>query len=103
MVNYSGLSRFELIKIRDYYMTIRHLVLSLLTVSVLSCAHGENVEIDFHYEGNNRADFSKLKGSLQIAEFFDERQVEDPKLIKLRFNKVSKLAQRCLLMLTLIL
>jgi hypothetical protein len=81
MVNYSGLSRFELIKIRDYYMTIRHLVLSLLTVSVLSCAHGENVEIDFHYEGNNRADFSKLKGSLQIAEFFDERQVEDPKLI----------------------
>jgi hypothetical protein len=62
-------------------MTITHLVLSLLTVSVLSCAHGENVEIDFNYEGNNRGDFSKLKGSLQISEFFDERQVEDAKLI----------------------
>lgn len=62
-------------------MTIRHLMLSLLSVSVLSCAYGENVEIDFNYEGNNRTTFSKLKGSLQIAEFTDEREIDDPKLI----------------------
>lgn len=62
-------------------MSIRHLLLSLFSVSVLSCAYGENVEIDFNYEGKSRADFSKLKGSLRVAEFIDERQLDDPKLI----------------------
>lgn len=62
-------------------MTIRHLLLSLLSISFLSCAYGENVEIDFNYESNNRTVFSKLKGSLQIAGFSDERSIDDPKLI----------------------
>lgn len=62
-------------------MTIRNLVLSLLSLSLLSCAHAEKVEIDFNYEGNGRSTFSSLKGSLQIGAFSDERQIEDNSLI----------------------
>lgn len=62
-------------------MPIRHLLLSLLTLSLLSCAYAENVVIDFNYDGNGRSEFSKLKGSLHIAEFTDERQIDDPRLI----------------------
>lgn len=62
-------------------MTIRNLVFSLLSLSLLSCAHAEKVEIDYNYEGNGRSTFSNLKGTLQIGAFSDERQIEDYSMI----------------------
>lgn len=47
----------------------------------MSCAQAEDVVIDFNYDGNHRVDFSSLKGSLQLAKFTDERDVENPNLI----------------------
>lgn len=41
----------------------------------------ETVEIDFTYTDNHRVDFSKLKGSLQIGQFTDERSGVAPTLI----------------------
>ncbi len=41
----------------------------LATTSVLA----ETVHIDFNYTDNHRVDFSKLKGSLQVGQFTDER------------------------------
>jgi len=62
-------------------MTIRHFLISFVSLMILSCAHAEKVVIDFTYEGNHRVDFSNLKGSLKVAEFADERNIDDATLI----------------------
>lgn len=62
-------------------MTVRNLALSLISLTLFSCANAEQVEINFNYNGNERSTFSNLKGSLSIDAFSDERQVEDQTLI----------------------
>lgn len=62
-------------------MTNRHFLISFISLMIVSCAHAEKVVIDFNYEGDHRVDFSALKGSLKIAEFADERNIDDATLI----------------------
>ncbi len=53
-------------------------ITSLLWSATLTA---ETVDIDFNYTDNHRVDFSKLKGSLHIGEFKDERSNVTPTLI----------------------
>lgn len=56
-------------------------ILTAFSFIVSTAVYAETVEIDFNYTDNHRVDFSKLKGSLQIGQFTDERSGVSPTLI----------------------
>ena len=56
-------------------------LLSIFCLMASTTIAAETVHIDFTYTDSHRVDFSKLKGSLQIGEFTDERSGVSPTLI----------------------
>ena len=62
-------------------MMLRSLLLTLATLFGASALAAEQVNVNYEYDGNHRADFSRTRGSLQLGEFGDDRGLENGAVI----------------------
>lgn len=62
-------------------MMLRSLLFVLATLFGTSAMAAEQVNVNYQYDGNHRADFSRTRGSLQLGEFSDERGLADENII----------------------
>ena len=62
-------------------MMLRSLLFVLATLFGAAAMAAEQVNVNYQYDGNHRADFSRTRGSLQLGEFTDERGIADGSVI----------------------
>ena len=62
-------------------MMLRSLTFTLAALFGASALAAEQVNVNYLYDGNHRADFSRVRGSLQLGEFSDERGLTDGRII----------------------
>ena len=62
-------------------MMLRSLLFVLANLFGASAMAAEQVNVNYQYDGNHRADFSRIRGSLQLGEFSDERGLADESTI----------------------
>ena len=60
----------------------RSLTLALaVLVSAATAVSAEQINVNYQYDGNHRADLSRMRGTLRVAEFIDNRGLADGRLI----------------------
>ncbi len=62
-------------------MMLRSLLFVLATLFGASAMAAEQVNVNYQYDGNHRADLSRMRGTLRVAEFTDSRGLADGRLI----------------------
>ena len=62
-------------------MMLRSLLFTFAPLLGSAAFAAEQVNVNYQYDGNHRADFSRARGSLQLGEFGDERGLADERII----------------------
>ncbi len=62
-------------------MLARSLMLVLAMLSSAAAMAAEQINVNYRYDGNHRADLSRMRGTLRVAEFGDSRGLADGRLI----------------------
>lgn len=62
-------------------MMLRSLLFTFVALLGSAAFAAEQVNVNYQYDGNHRADFSRARGSLQLGEFGDERGLADERII----------------------
>ncbi len=74
-------------------MMLRSLLFVLATLFGAAALAAEQVNVNYQYDGNHRADFSRIRGSLQLGEFSDERGLADASVIVEGFQAETAMSQ----------
>ena len=61
-------------------MIVRTLLFACLMLPVSALA-AEQINVNYQYDGNHRADLSRMRGTMRVAEFADNRGLQDGRLI----------------------
>ncbi len=62
-------------------MLVRSLMLALAALLSTAAIAAEQINVNYQYDGNHRADLSRMRGTLRVAEFTDGRGLADGRLI----------------------
>lgn len=62
-------------------MIARSLLLAILALPSTVAMAAEHINVNYQYDGSHRADLSRMRGSLRVAEFADARGLEDGRII----------------------
>lgn len=62
-------------------MLARSLTLALAALLCTAAMAAEPINVNYQYDGNHRADLSRMRGTLRVAEFTDSRGLADGRLI----------------------
>ena len=62
-------------------MLARSLTLALAALFCTAAMAAEPINVNYQYDGNHRADLSRMRGTLRVAEFTDSRGLADGRLI----------------------
>ncbi len=73
-------------------MMLRSLIFALTALFATTTLAAEQVNVNYQYDGNHRADLSRTRGSLQLGEFSDERGLEDDRIIVDGYQAEAELA-----------
>ena len=74
-------------------MTLRSLLFVLATLIGAVAAAAEQVNVNYRYDGNHRADFSRARGSLQLGGITDERGLADGSAIVAGFQAEAGMSE----------